>query len=369
MRIGLEISPLVMRMSGMPSYVLGLLSGLAEVDTSDEFFLYTNRPIPIKLDLPPNYKICLVNRPIPRAQLWFQLSLPTHMKRDRLDVYHSPWHRLPLRLPVPAVVTIHDLSGYLMPVIHTIQTRLHNFIMPSLLRKSAKIIAVSEFTASEIRRHFPDASGKISVIYEAAPPDYRRVTDESRLDEVRKLYSLPQQYILYLGALEPRKNVIGLLRAFAMVTSNVDQMLVLAGSRSWKYQPIIDLLSQSPLRERVMLAGPVERKDIPAILSMADFLAWPSLYEGFGLPVLESMACGTPVLTSNNSSMSEVAGEAAMLIDPTVVEDIAQGLERLCRDRDLREDLAEKGLRQASRYSWKSTAEQTLDVYRKAARS
>jgi glycosyltransferase involved in cell wall biosynthesis len=369
LRVGIEISPLLMRMSGMPNYLLGLLRGLAAVDDRNEYLLYTNRPLTIDLDLPERFKVRIVNRPIPWLQAWFQLALPHRLLQDEVDIYHAPWHRFPLYLPVPSVLTVHDLSGYLMPGIHTLQTRIHNFMMPSYLRRAKQIIAVSGFTAAEIRRHFPETAGRVTVVHEAASPLYHRVVDPDVLSRTLKRYGLPQRFILYLGALEPRKNVVGLLKAYKSIAGSVDQVLVLAGSRSWKYEPILDLLKQSPLRERVMLAGSFNKDDVPTLLSLADFLAWPSLYEGFGLPVIEAMACGTPVLTSKDSAMSEVSGDAALLVDPQSVEEIAAGLENLCRDETLRSQLSTRGLERASHFSWEKTALETLAVYRKVLES
>ncbi|MCK5115979.1 MAG: glycosyltransferase family 4 protein [Candidatus Aegiribacteria sp.] len=364
MRIGLEISPLAINFSGIPNYILRLLHGFASIDKENQYFLYTNRPIPFDLELPDNFRTVILKRPLPRFQLWFQIELPYKLKKDGIDVFHGLFSRLPFVLPVPSAITVHDLSGYRMPRLHKRKTHFTNLLYPLYVKKAARIIAVSEFTAKELASCFPETSSKTTVIHEAAPPEYSEVTEESELNRIREKYDLPHRFFLFLGTLEPRKNLPGLLEAFLQVADSVPHSLVISGAIGWKTEELFDKLKMSGVKDRVQLTGFVDRKDIPALLSLADVFVYPSLYEGFGLPVLEAMACGTPVITSNVSSMPEISGDAALLVDPGSTESISNAIMTLVHDEDKRALLRRRGLIRAREFNWEKTARETLLVYK-----
>ncbi|MBN2588132.1 MAG: glycosyltransferase family 4 protein [Candidatus Fermentibacteraceae bacterium] len=364
MRIGLEISPLAINATGIPNYIRRLLEGFASIDDGNEYFLYTNRPLPEDLSLPSRFRTVIVDRPHPRFQLWFQLELPRQMRRDRLDIFHGLFSRMPLSLPVPGIITSYDLSALRMPGMHKKWTRMTNLLYPLYIWRARRIIAISRFTAGELVRLFPRAAAKVSVVHAAAPPGYSEVTDPEILDRVRTRYGLPRRFMLFLGTMEPRKNLSRLLSAFAGVSGGIPHSLVIAGGSGWKNRWFLDSLRDSGIGDRVKLTGFVEARDVPVIMSMADAFIYTSLYEGFGLPILEAMACGTPVITSNVSSMPEVAGDAALLVDPLSVEDIAEGIRRMATDESMRAELKEKGLRRNREFSWENAARQTLEVYR-----
>jgi len=363
LRIGLEVSPLAINSTGIPNYIRRLLRGFASLDTGNRYLMYTNRPLPEDLDLPSNFHEVLVNRPLPRFQLWFQLALPGRLRKDGVDVFHGLFSRLPLRMPVPSVITSHDLSGYRMPGMHKKWTHMTNLIYPVYMRRADRIIAVSEFTAGEIGKYFPESSSKTRVVHEAAPPEYSRVTDRAALEELRGKYGLPERYVLFLGTLEPRKNLPRLLEAYISIMGEIDHSLVIAGGMGWKSRELLDSLASSGAGDRVRLTGFVEAEDVPGLMSLADMFVYPSLYEGFGLPILEAMACGTPVITSSVSSMPEVAGSAALLVNPLSVEEIGQALLRLAADVELRSELSSRGLEREAGFSWERAARETLAVY------
>jgi glycosyltransferase involved in cell wall biosynthesis len=367
MRIGMEVSPLIWERTGIQNYLLGLLGGLAAEATGHEFVLYTNRPLPFDPALPPCFRVSVVDRPSPRFQLWFQTALPMRMKKDRLDVFHGTFYRLPMVLPVPGVLTVHDLSGLLRPELHTRKTHLVNRMYPVFIRKAAAVIAVSGATAAELENRFPGTAEKTVVIHEAADPRLAPVTDPGELRRVRLKYSLPERFILFLGTLEPRKNLAGLLDAFAIASPGIPHHLVIAGALGWKTAVMEEKLAASSLRDRILLTGRVPDEDVPGLLSLCEMFVYPSLYEGFGLPVLEAMACGAPVITSNVSSMPEVAGDAALLADPLSPGDLARAIESLARDGDLRRGISRKGLARAAGFSWLRAARETMDVYRSVA--
>ena len=359
----MEVSPLIWERTGIQNYILGLIGGMASVADDHRFVLYTNRPLPSGLDLPEGFRVSVVDRPSPRFQLWFQTALPARMKKDRLDVFHGTFYRLPMVLPVPGVLTVHDLSGLLMPELHTRKTHMVNLMYPAFIRKAKRIIAVSRATALQLADRFPGSEEKTVVIHEAAGPGFAPVTDRQELDRVRREHSLPDRFILFLGTLEPRKNLEGLLRAFSMVAPDVPHTLVIAGATGWKSSGLRQLAETEGLRDRVRFSGYVDDRDLPALLSLCEVFVYPSLCEGFGLPVLEAMSCGAPVVTSSVSSMPEVAGDAALLADPHSTGGMASAISRLATDGTLRRELSEKGLARASNFSWERTARETLEVY------
>ncbi len=366
MRIGLEISPLAINASGIPNYIFRLLHGFASIDTENQYFLYTNRPVPFDLGLPGNFSTIILKKPLPRFQLWFQIELPLRLRKDGIDVFHGLFSRLPFVLPVPGVITVHDLSGYKMPRFHKRKTHFTNLMYPFFVKKASRIIAVSEFTAKELGSCLPEASGKTSVIHEAAPLEYSEVTDESELNRISQKYSLPRRFFLFLGTLEPRKNLPGLLEAFLREADSIPHSLVISGAIGWKTEEFFNNLKVSASKDKVKLTGFVDKEDIPALLSLAEVFIYPSLYEGFGLPILEAMACGTPVITSDAASMPEIAGDAALLVDPRSTESISNAISTLANDEEKRVLMRAKGLQRASEFSWEVTAERTLEVYRQA---
>ncbi|MBD3276680.1 MAG: glycosyltransferase [Candidatus Aegiribacteria sp.] len=366
MRIGIKISPLTVLRAGIPNYILNLLQAFARLDDDNEYFLYTNRPLPFQLNLPDRFRTVLVRFPSPALQMWYQIGLPLRIKKDDIDIFHDPVYPLPFVLPVPGVITIHDLSNYTSPGSHKLRSVLSGRFFPSHLRKARSIIADSAYTASEIQRLFPWASGKVTVIHLGVSKRFRPVTSRERLDSVREQYHLPDRFMLFLGTLEPRKNIAGLLDAFGRVSSEIPHSLVITGGRGWKFQSMLSRVESHSERERIHLTGFVSDEHLPAILSLAEFLVYPSFLEGFGFPILEAMACGTPVITSNTSSMPEIAGEAARFVDPRSVESISEGILDVANSKDLRSRMSASGLRRAEKFDWKKTAAATLEVYRES---
>lgn len=359
MRIGIDVSPLYMRVSGISNYVRYLLQGLAAVGVQHNFVLYTNKAV--EIDLPDNFHIKIVRLPYHKFQIWFQLGLPLRLHRDGIDVFLGPFHRLPLLSGIPSVLTIHDLSGLLLKDYHVRSVVARNSLIPRFIKKASRIIAVSGFTGDEITGSFPEAKDKVDIIPEAPAPGLTRIEEEGTLREVRESLRLPDSFILFLGTLEPRKNLPRLLEAYASIAHRISQDIVLAGRMGWGADQLQEVLSNTDIRDRIHLTGFVEDKKLPALISMADIMAYPALYEGFGLPVVEAMACGTPVLTSSVSSLPEAAGGAALLADPASVEDIAEKLFMLASQSELRKELSQRGLARVSKLSWEITAGMTLN--------
>ena len=269
------------------------------------------------------------------------------------------------------VVTIYDLTFVTHPEYHLPANVEHCLEGTRLaIERADMLIAISESARRDLIERMHAPAERIVVTPLAADPALARVTDPAVLDRVRRRYRLPERFVLFLGAMEPRKNLLRLIEAWATLKPAVrrETSLVVAGAQGWLNDSVRSRVETLGLGDRVHLAGYVEGEDLAALYSLATVFAYPSLWEGFGLPVLEAMACGTPVLTSDVSSLPEVAGDAAVLVPPTDVEAIADGLFRLLEDAALRADLAERGRRRAARFSWERCARETLAVYNSVVR-
>jgi glycosyltransferase involved in cell wall biosynthesis len=287
---------------------------------------------------------------------------------DRLlpgaELFHATEHLLlPLR-SLPTVLTVHDLIFRHLPKHHKPLNRWYlNLTMPLYCRRADHIIAVSEHSKRDLISIYGIAAKKITVVYEAAAPSFRPQTPQ-KVAAVRTRYGLPERYLLFVGTIEPRKNLTRLLIAFeSLYADGLVGGLVIVGQRGWLYDDFFARLEESPVRGAVLLPGYVPDDDLPAFYAGAQALVLPSVYEGFGLPVLEAMACGTPTVASNASSVPEIGGDAALYFDPSDVEAAVDVIRRLLRDGSLRDEMRERGLIQAARFSWQRAAAETRAVY------
>jgi glycosyltransferase involved in cell wall biosynthesis len=271
----------------------------------------------------------------------------------------------PVVQPTPFVLTIHDASLFLFSNYHP-RARLMTIraILPVIARRAAAVITVSEHARRDLVRVLGLPGEKVHVVQEAAPASFRPVTDGARLAGLRRKYGLPEEFILYVGTLEPRKNLGRLVRALKRVREEGRRHhLVMVGEVGWMMEGFAQEIEELGLEDVVHLTGFVPTEDLPGLYSLATVFAFPSLYEGFGLPPLEAMACGTPVLTSNNSSLAEVCGEAAYLVEPQDEDALVEGLRRLLGDAELRLELARRGVERARSFSWERAAEETAAIY------
>ena len=368
MKIGIDISPLCKSRTGVAMYIYYLVRSLTEIDSKNTYFLYANKSISLDFPLPKNFFIRPAQIPLPQFQAWFHLGLPFLFRRDKLDIFHGSNFLIPHFAGCKTVSTVFDLSSIVLASQHKLFHRLsHMMFLRSSMKRASKLLAISEATRDEICRIFPQYSEKTITTLLAASPEFFPITEDSLLQKVQKKYKLPKRFILYVGTLEPRKNIFGLLQAFNKVKDKIPQKLVVAGGKGWKFSSIFDYIKQNSLEDSVVFTGYISQNDLPVLYSLAELFAYPSFYEGFGLPVIESMACGTPVITSNRSSLAEVAGDSALLIDPDSPNDIGEKLLNLSNDPDLRLKLTEAGLERAKCFSWKHTAQETLKVYQQLA--
>ncbi len=307
-----------------------------------------------------------VTVPIPQQRargLTYAVSRGRHLQQA--DLIHYPasiGHGANL---ARAVVTVHDVSCLVNPAWFRWPHALYyRTMIARSARRAAAVIADSEATAHDLRECLGLGSAQISVVPLGVDPVFRPVSREDA-ESVRRRYSLPEQFLLFVGTHEPRKNLVRVVEAFGRIADEIPHALVLAGRRGWKCGSLNGAVAASHARERILLPGFIPRAHLPALLTAAAGFVWPSLHEGFGLPPLEAMACGTPVLTSNAASLPEVVGDAALLANPEDTGDIASHMLTLATDDALRGTLRDKGFERARRFTWQRTAEMTVDVYRR----
>lgn len=341
--------------TGTEAYSFHLIRALLPHLRAHQVRLYMRAP------LPPETFPGAEMRVIPFPRLWTHLRLSWELLRHPVDLLFVPAHVLPLYHPRRSLVTIHDVGYRFFPEAHPLTQRLYlAWSTRYNARAAARVIAVSHATQEALATSYGIPRQKIHVIPNGYTPDLAPVRDAQHLNAVRQKYSIPGEYILYLGRIQPRKNLPRLIRAFARIAEEYpDLSLVLAGPGGWLEQSIRAAIADVHLDGRVLLPGYVAAEDKAALLSGARVFAFPSLYEGFGIPVLEAQACETPVLTSTTSSLPEVAGDGAFLVDPTDEMAIADGLRRLLEDAALCEALRARGRMNVTRFSWESTARQT----------
>lgn len=382
MRIGIDVSLVPGQASGGGQYASQLSRALAAIDHVNSYVLYPVFYYIVHPDFPLADLRTAANMRV--AHRWLSPKLVQFLwRQDRserfkelllgnVDVVHSTTFCAP-RFALGRkrlVVTIYDLSFVTYPEFHLPANVEHCLRGTKLaIERADALIAISESTRRELIEEMGAPPERIVVTPLASGRGLQRVSDPARLDAVRRRYELPERFVLFLGALEPRKNLPRLLEAFALLTpaQRRDFQVVVAGAQGWLNEAVHEQVQKLGLGASVHFAGYIEPADLAALYSLAAVFAYPSLWEGFGLPVVEAMACGTPVLTSNVSSLPEVAGDAAVLVPPTDVDAIAEGLGRLLEDSALRADLAERGPRRAAQFSWERCARETLAVYEAVA--
>jgi len=373
LRIGINARYLQRQMTGIERYTSELIRNLGRMDSKDKFMLFFN-----KHERLPNLRfadniIPYVSRfPTKRVMLrilWEELFLYFEIRKKKLDIFHGPSFVVPLIKPKNCkyVITIHDLSWFLYPESFTFFNKLFfKIFLPVSILNSDRIIADSLSTKGDIIRFFNVNPSKIEVIYLGIDDSFIKPLRSERNEDILRKYGLPKDYILSIGSLLPRKNVVNIIKAFnELKKKGLNDKLVIIGKKAWLYDQIFSVINDFNIEREIIFTGYVDDKDLPFLYSRAKLLLFPSLYEGFGLPILEAMACGCPVITSNVSSMPEVAGDAALLVNPDSVDSIVLAMEKILYNDKMRESLISKGYIQARRFNWKRTAKQTLALYRK----
>ncbi|MFA5052108.1 MAG: glycosyltransferase family 1 protein [Patescibacteria group bacterium] len=373
MKIGIDcrtiLNPVEGERGGIGHYTYYLVKTIIESDKKNQYALYFDWRVKDTREFErPNVEIkhfpfSQYNSYLPFA--YSHMLIAAYLMKESLDVYHSPVASLPFTYPKKSVITVHDLAMYKNPSWYPSQIITSKLLVPQSLRKADKIIAVSESTKRDLKSIFNINAKKIAVIHEGAVVDKIPVKNK-KIDSISK-YQLGNGFFLFIGTLAPRKNVVTLVRAYKKLLEWDSEFsaypLVIAGSKDFRHEDVFNTIKELKITKQVKYLGYVTHNQKIELLKKATAFVFPSLYEGFGLPVLEAMTCGTPVITSRASSLPEVAGRAALLVDPLKELEIAKAMRRLLENTDLRKRLETLGYAQAKKFSWQSCAAQTIQVY------
>lgn len=371
MRIGIEAQRIFRKKKhGMDMVALELVKHIPEVDTKNEYVVF------VKDD---EDKACLSSfanvevQVLPGASypVWEQWILPKAAKNAKVDLLHCTSNTAPIFPGMPLVITLHDIIY--LEKLHfkegTAYQRFGNLYrrwnVPAVVKKAAKIITVSEFEKNRICEHFGFDTNQVTAVYNGVSRHFQRVTDAGLLKEARQKYHLPEKFLFFLGNTDPKKNVAGVLKALSILKSRNQlpyKLLMLDINREY-LQRVAGEIGDLSILDEITFTGYVPNKDLPAIYSQAELFLYPSLRESFGIPMIEAMRCGVPVITSTTSCMPEVAGGAALLCDPFDAEAMANSIIDLLNNQTKREELVKLGLERSQKFSWVENARQTIDIY------
>ena len=353
------------RSAGITWYIYNLLNHLPEADDGIRYTAFLGeRAYPGEAGLGLRFSRLPTHRP-PVRILWEQAVQPWSLALAGVDLLHCPAFVSPLMANCPTVITVHDLSFLLYPTGFRRWNRGYLRLFTRIsVRKARRVIAVSQSTRDDLLRLYGLSAEKVDVIHNGVDPRFRRLPDD-QVAQFRARRGLPERFALFVGTLEPRKNVVRLIEAYAQLPPSCPP-LMLVGGKGWLYDEVLGKVEELALADKIHLVGYVAAEELPWWYNAAEVFVYPSVYEGFGLPPLEAMACGTPVITSTVSSLPEVVGQAGMLIDPADVQALTGAMAQVLGDAALQAQMRMAGLEQASRFSWPKTARLTASSYRAA---
>jgi glycosyltransferase involved in cell wall biosynthesis len=368
MKIAVHASHLCQeREDGNQTYMLNLFRGLRDIDTENQYTFYYNKPNGKRVEA-PNFTHKVNQTPF----MWTQRVFPFLLRRDKPDILFMPIQMLPFlkSRKQKSVVTIHDLAFLLYP--ETFPARdafLHKIYVREAITKANHLIAITEATKQDIIKFYHIDPNRITVVYHGVDTErFRLIKDgeQHMVDEVKVKYGITKPYILYIGNVQPRKNIQGLIKAYQQLRHNTshEYQLVIAGAKAWMVEEVMKDIGDD-YRGDIIFTGRFEDAELSPLLWGANIFILPSFYEGFGLPILEAMACGVPTLVSNTPSLIEVGGDASLSFDPHNIDDMAKVLDTVCTDSKLRQEMRQKGLKRAKQFSWQRCAEETLEVIKK----
>lgn len=375
MRIGFNGRYLQKTPSGIEYYLLNLINALTKMDSQNEYYLFLNRQPFKSLEMKNRLdragaKIRVSDWPSRSSfsrLIWDYAVLPRDLKKERIDIFHGSSFSVPLAKTCPSVVSIHDLAFSYFPEGYP-KASLYYFriLLPLVVKQANMIITDSESSRRDIVDMFAVPTTKVAVVYHGIGSDFRIVDDPDRLERVQRKYRITREFMLNVsGLITPRKNLITLFESYAKLRRKhiMNHQLVVVGKPGWLYSKIFETVARLGLQEDVVFTGPVPYDDLIALYNAAKLLVFPSWYEGFGYPVLESMACGTPVVASNVSSLPEIVGAAGLLVNPADKDELADSINRVLEDDILKNRLIKRGLLRAKSFTWEKTARQTLRLY------
>ena len=366
MKIGIDAR--LIHWAGIGRYIKELIFHLAQIDKTNRYVIYfsdESQRESSRLDY-PNFQ--LVTLPCRIFSIYEQFYLPYRILRDGLDLFHSPHYVVPVASPRPIVATIHDTIYLTYPQFlkNPVARFYYRIMHGSVMRRAARLIAVSAFTKAEIEKHYPGAGAKARVVYNGLNAALFLPPAESRGKEVGEKRSLPDHYLLYVGTLKHHKNIETLLRAYACLGRNFKKKyhLVLVCGDDHRVQELGGLAAELKIDDKVHFAGYMQEEELHETYRGADLYVCLSFYEGFCFPVLEAMACKVPVVASQQEAIAEVTGGAALLVEAGNAAEAAKAIERILQDSGLRQDLIRRGIERTGGFSWKKCAQENLEVYR-----
>lgn len=357
---------------GMDMVALELIRNLQKIDKKNEYIVFVKPDEDKCLQDTENFKIVeLKGGPYP---VWEQWALPRAVEKYGCDVLHCTSNTAPMFGKTPLVVILHDIiyleSVSILKKAGTWYQKFGNmyrrWVVPHVVKRSKKVVTVSNYEKERIAKFFGFGKEKLTAIYNGVGEHFKKVTDEAYLKSIKEKYNLPDNFFFFLGNTDPKKNTKGVLQAFAdfNTQSSKTYKLVMLDYDKAELKRLLDEIGHPEQFENIFLTGYVPNIEMPAIINQCKLFLYPSLRESFGIPILEGMACGVPVITSNTSSMPEVAGDAACIVDPHKPEEITQAMQRILIDDDYRNELCKKGMERASHFSWKRMAEENLKLYK-----
>lgn len=375
MKIAIDLTSTPKNKTGIGRYLYNLVHALQEVDQCNEYYLFLQNDDVDGFDITAkNFHCVPVDSRILRKTyiriLWEQLVLPFKIRKLGVDLMHSPYFTMPYLSRVKKITTFHDMTYFIFPEVHT---PLKREMFKGYVRLSAKnadaVLAISENTKLDIIKY----TNLRDEIIHVTPlgVDWRFYEEYSIDTELIKSYGINGEYFLYVGTIEPRKNILRLIKAYQSLDESVKRKykLVIAGKKGWMYDEIFEYLQQNKLEEYVHFTGFVKDEHLPVLYKGAKLFLYVSIYEGFGIPVIEGMACGVPTITSDTSSMKEIAGDAAIKVDPHNEEEIKNAILKLLNNKELYDSLIEKGKERAKIYNWRQCAEKTVQAYESVMKS
>jgi glycosyltransferase involved in cell wall biosynthesis len=370
MHIAIDAHSVGTQLGGNETYAVNLIEALAEIDQTNRYTLYVTKKSALDrfADRWPNFQVkqTLPHTPLVRIPL----TLSRELRTNPVDVLHVQYTAPPLA-PCPVVVTIHDLSFEHLPETFKRRSWMQlRLTVRRTARHAAQIITDSEYSRQDISKTYGIAAERIVVTPAAASARFARVTSPTELKKVRDNYGIKRDYILSLGSIQPRKNLVRLIEAYSLLRQSRPEgklpQLVLAGKRGWLDSETLKAAQRNTNDGDIVFTGYVAENDLPALYSSAECFVYPSYFEGFGLPILEAMQCGLPVIAGNRTSIPEIVADAGLLFDPFDTKALAETLLRLLDNEELRRVLSAKGLQRAAQFSWTKTAQQTLQIYEQA---
>lgn len=365
MRIGIDLHTLTNLMQGSRTYIYNLVKSLLGLDNSNEYFLYFPNTA-----TDPNILFRQSNahsRIIFPSSRFIRLpfSFPLKLAADRIDAFHCQYMAPPI-CPCPYLISLHDIIHETSPQFYPPGLRflMHHFY-PTSARRAAKILTISQYSKGQIAEIYKIPEDRIVVTYVGVSDDFRPIPDQEKIKRVAERYGISGEYILFVGRIEPRKNLGTLIDAYYLLKRGrcIDHRLVIAGMQDPLFRDFHNSISAKAAESRVVFTGGVAEDDLPYLYNGADLFVYPSFAEGFGLPVLEAMACGVPVIASNATALPEAVGDAGIMVPPENPEMFAEAMRRVLSDPELKEAMRHKGLQRVKLFTWRKTAEKVLEAY------